>query len=111
MKPVEPTWKPGIMGNITNPNNIDPFCLFYLLREPLTRAITAEIEAFDGFPKAGPPRAEREAEILALEQDIQRLRERVAEERQAAQVIGLDVAGLHQRGRIPTRVRDLKRNQ
>ena len=102
-------WRPDLLCKLGQPHEASAWCLLWLLREPVAAAIRTEIVNWDEYPTAGPPLAERQTEIAALEQAIPILREQIESSRQEAAAVGVDVGGLHMRPPVPRRTRDLKK--
>lgn len=97
---AETTWFPGLLGFFQTPDKVQASTLFYLLREPLAKALRRELVAWPDYPESGPPRAEREAEIPRLEKEIESLITKIEAERSAAEAAGLELAQVNRRDSI-----------
>lgn len=95
--PKATQWKPSLFTRLTRPGDIDPFALFWLLREPLSQAIREEIVNWPDYPEAGPPRAKREAEMVRLQREIDDLTAAIVAQREEARQAGIELGAIGNR--------------
>lgn len=95
--PEATSWLPALITSFGRPNEVSPWSLLWVLREPITQALREEIINWDAMPEAGPPRIKREAEIPKLEKRIKKLRADIESEREAARQAGVELGQIHNR--------------
>ena len=66
-------WRPGLLSKFGLPNDADPWCLIWILREPISTSLKTEIETWAAQMESGPALKQRREELPKLESKLETL--------------------------------------
>ena len=94
---------PALLGFFQNPREVQAPILFFLLREPLEKALRAALSDWEFPGPIGPSRETRLRELPKLERKIDALEKKIESRQLEAKNLGIELGQVHQREPVARR--------